>query len=234
MCLQFFSHEGKVNWQNNIIVSVNKKSYPWLIITGFGLDDWIYRDFYYNYNQLKQLIINECLRSAPFLTGIRASFFQCDWLGSDLRIGHFFSFRCPLVNTPQLNTPLLNYLTTKWQATHDWTRTESFCQESESELIYDWRFTANQFVSAPSPLNRSSLHGSLWSLPVTMENVCFLPVVTETRLVLNWSVGIDFRSNVCQFRVYSFPRERTYRAAVQQWSYSLQYYSITVSYYHSM
>jgi hypothetical protein len=28
--------------------------------------------------------------------------FHCD--GSDLRVGHFFGFRCPLVNTPQLNT----------------------------------------------------------------------------------------------------------------------------------
>jgi hypothetical protein len=27
-------------------------------------------------------------------------------LGSDLRIDHFFSFRCPPVNTPQLNTQL--------------------------------------------------------------------------------------------------------------------------------
>jgi hypothetical protein len=33
--------------------------------------------------------------------------FHCDWLGSDLRIGHFFSLGCPLVNTPQLNTQLL-------------------------------------------------------------------------------------------------------------------------------
>jgi hypothetical protein len=30
--------------------------------------------------------------------------FHCDWVGSDLRIGHFFSFRSPLVNNPQLNT----------------------------------------------------------------------------------------------------------------------------------
>jgi hypothetical protein len=29
-----------------------------------------------------------------------------DWLGSNLRVGHFFSFRCPLVHTPQLNTQL--------------------------------------------------------------------------------------------------------------------------------
>jgi hypothetical protein len=28
------------------------------------------------------------------------------WLSSVLGIGHFFSFRCPLVNTPQLNTQL--------------------------------------------------------------------------------------------------------------------------------
>jgi hypothetical protein len=32
--------------------------------------------------------------------------FHCDRLCSDLRVGHFFSFRCPLVNTPQLNTQL--------------------------------------------------------------------------------------------------------------------------------
>jgi hypothetical protein len=31
----------------------------------------------------------------------------------------------------------------------DLLRTES---ESESELLYDWRFTANQFVLEPSPL----------------------------------------------------------------------------------
>jgi hypothetical protein len=32
-----------------------------------------------------------------------SDFASTDWLGCDLRIGHFFSFRCPLVNTPQLN-----------------------------------------------------------------------------------------------------------------------------------
>jgi hypothetical protein len=44
--------------------------------------------------------------------------FHCDWLGSDLRTGHFFSFRCRLVNTPQLNTqPLLR----KNKCIHEWT-----------------------------------------------------------------------------------------------------------------
>jgi hypothetical protein len=45
-------------------------------------------------DSLQSLLDYECL------------LFHCDWLGSDLRIGHFFSFRCPLVNTPQLNTQL--------------------------------------------------------------------------------------------------------------------------------
>jgi hypothetical protein len=41
------------------------------------------------YDSLHSLLDYECL------------LFHCDWLGSDLRAGHFFSFRCPLVN-PQL------------------------------------------------------------------------------------------------------------------------------------
>jgi hypothetical protein len=44
-------------------------------------------------------------RSIPYWTTSAFSSY-CDWLGSDLRVGHFFSFRCPLANTPQLNTTL--------------------------------------------------------------------------------------------------------------------------------
>jgi hypothetical protein len=54
---------------------------------------------------------------------------------------------------------------------------------------------------------RSFLHGSLYSLTVTTENVCCLSVVTEMRLVLNLYLGIYLHSNVCQFRVSSLPRE---------------------------
>jgi hypothetical protein len=43
-------------------------------------------------------------RSIPYWT--TSVFSSTDWLGSDLRIGHSFSFRRPLVNTPQLNTQL--------------------------------------------------------------------------------------------------------------------------------
>jgi hypothetical protein len=46
-------------------------------------------------------------------------------------------------------------------------------------------------------MNCSSLHDSLYSLAIIMGNDCCLPSVRETRFVLNWSVGIYLRSNVC-------------------------------------
>jgi hypothetical protein len=39
----------------------------------------------------------------PFLD-CECLLFYCDWLGSDLELDHFFSFRCRMVNIPQLNT----------------------------------------------------------------------------------------------------------------------------------
>jgi hypothetical protein len=81
-------------------------TFSWLITTGSGLDDWILWHFDYNYNQLYQIKINDCLTLAPFLTRLRVPSHLLDWLGSDLRIGHFFGFICPLANTPQLITEL--------------------------------------------------------------------------------------------------------------------------------
>jgi hypothetical protein len=80
----------------------------------------------YNYNKPQQLTINDCLRLAPFLTGLRVSSLLRDWLGSDLRVGHFFSFRCPLVSTPQLNTQLLLRMN-PW--THEWLRMNPWTHE---------------------------------------------------------------------------------------------------------
>jgi hypothetical protein len=56
------------------------------------------------YNRLYQLIISDCLRLAPFLTGLRLSslptWFTWFWFTS----GSLLQLRCLLVNTPQLNT----------------------------------------------------------------------------------------------------------------------------------
>jgi hypothetical protein len=72
----------------------------WRIIMGSGLDDWIYWHFF-------TITINhDSSRLTPFLAGLLVPSFLCDWLVSDLRVGHFFSFRCPLVSTLQLNTQL--------------------------------------------------------------------------------------------------------------------------------
>jgi hypothetical protein len=60
-----------------------------------------------NYDSLQSMTVCDSLHS---LLGYECLPFHCDWLGSDLRIGHFFSFHCPLVNTPQLNTQLSSLL----------------------------------------------------------------------------------------------------------------------------
>jgi hypothetical protein len=48
-----------------------------------------------NYKQLQQLTINDCLRLGPFLTGCVCLLFLLWRTWFDLRIGHFFLFRCP-------------------------------------------------------------------------------------------------------------------------------------------
>jgi hypothetical protein len=57
-----------------------------------------------NYNQLQEFTFGDCLRLTAVPPELGVSSLHCDWFGSDLRVGHFFSFRCPLVDTPQLST----------------------------------------------------------------------------------------------------------------------------------
>jgi hypothetical protein len=83
-----------------------------------------------NYNSSQSMTVWDSLHSLLDYECLR---FHCDWLRSDLRIDHFFSLRCPLVNTPQLNTELCYY----------WITTELI--KSKSELCYDRR-SAGQSV----------------------------------------------------------------------------------------
>jgi hypothetical protein len=83
---------------------------PWLIITGSVLDDCIsWRPLYSHslitasYNSSQSMTVTDSLHS--LLDYERLLF--CVTLGSDLWISHFFCFRCPLVNTPLLNTEFL-------------------------------------------------------------------------------------------------------------------------------
>jgi hypothetical protein len=77
------------------------------------------------------------LDSLHSLLDYKCLLFYCDSFGSDLRIGHFFSFRCPLVSTPRLNTQLLSSLTMESlnsltnQSIHEFTRELSFITRGE-------------------------------------------------------------------------------------------------------
>jgi hypothetical protein len=105
---------------------------PWRIITGPGLDDWIYWHLplqslliTITYNSSQSMTAQDSLHS---LLDYECLLFYCDWLGSDLRSGQLFSSRCPLVNTPQLNTQpsstteLLNSLPieSRWLLIYEW------------------------------------------------------------------------------------------------------------------
>jgi hypothetical protein len=92
-------------------------------------------------------------------------------------------------------------------------------QESGSELLYDWRFTAHQFVLATSRLR---LTASIFSFQL---NTCgYSPYVT--RLFLQ-HIGTSHMENGFHFYspttlrflfAYSLSRERVYRAVAYQWT----------------
>jgi hypothetical protein len=87
-----------------------------------------------NHNQWQQPTFNDCLRLAPFLNGLRVVLFLVflllwlTWFWFTNR--HSFSFRCPLVNTPQLNTQLLscllNFLTIESRLTQSESEPDSY------------------------------------------------------------------------------------------------------------
>jgi hypothetical protein len=100
----------------------------WRVIVDSGLDGWIYWHFF-------TITINDFLRLAPFLTGLRGFLFHCDeWR----------------TKNQSLLTESLNSLT-KLNETESKSESESE-SASESELLYEWQFTANQFVFSTSPL----------------------------------------------------------------------------------
>jgi hypothetical protein len=132
-----------------------------------------------NYNS-SQSVTNT--RSIPYWT---TSVFCRDWLGSDLRVSHFFSFRCPLVNAPQLNSRLSDKCRT---TAHGW-------------LSSDWTMThwTNSFITSGRTIYKSPC----LTAPLLSCFSVFIPyhgnVLTE-----------PLPSNGL-FRSYSLEREHAYR-----------------------
>jgi hypothetical protein len=103
-----------------------------------------------NYNSSQSMTVSDSLHS---WLDYECLPFCCDWLGSDLRVGHFFSFRCPLVNTPQLNT---RFLTNELRLNHwnllNWTEFSSdgsLANESESYVTTDGQPASRSWNKAP-------------------------------------------------------------------------------------
>jgi hypothetical protein len=73
-----------------------------------------------------------------------------------------WSRRCPLINTPHLNSQL------------------NYKSKSKSKLLYDWRFTANQFILASSLLILTTRYSFLnWTLAVIVRMQHYTQVLCQ-------------------------------------------------------
>jgi hypothetical protein len=111
--------------------------------------------------------------------------FHCDWLGSDLPVTDFW-----FTNEYRMTTHL--------RITKDQWRTKN---ESQSELLYDWRFAANQFVLATSPLRPTT---SIFYFPTEhLQLLSLCNILSEERIGLSFTItaGPCQRIRINQLRV---------------------------------
>jgi hypothetical protein len=103
--------------------------------------------------------------------------------------------------------------------------------ESESELLYDWRFTAKQFVLAPSPLRLTARiifsqmntcgHSHYITSSLTRGWVCHLQLLLG--LASAFSLGSESRGtrdNILLSQIRDFPFCRLLLLAGLRWRYS--------------
>jgi hypothetical protein len=70
--------------------------------------------------------------------------------------------------------------------------------ESESEWLYDWRFTANQFVLAPSPL-RFTTRDFFATEPLRLYSIC--NILSDKKMGLSVMNMLGLSSSVCIARI---------------------------------
>jgi hypothetical protein len=220
----YFGLDLRAVTTRNIIVMY--EGFSWLILTGSGLDDLIYWHFDYNCNQLRQLTISDCLRLTPVFTGLRVSSLPRDWLGSDLRVAHFFSFRCSPVSTPQLNMELLM---TELQLTCDSLELNWTQSQSQSYIATDGRSINKPWCRAPSGAH-DQIFITVWLLrscfcgasSLTRGRVCHLyPLLVLASAVFLGSESIGSRNHILLSQFWDFPFRRLLRLAGSRWRYSI-------------
>jgi hypothetical protein len=136
--------------------------------------------------------------SLHFLLDYECLLFYCDWLVSKLRIGHFFSFCCPLVNTPQLNTEQLNWLLSSLNdCVNEWLLTCKLTLESESE---------SYFMTDGQPASLSWNKAPFWGLRpdlyycLTVVGLLILGALSDERTGLSFTIAVGPRQ-CSHFRV---------------------------------
>jgi hypothetical protein len=100
--------------------------------------------------------------------------------------------------------------------------------ESESELLYDWLFTANQFILAPSPLRLTARilfsqlntcgHSPSITYSLAIGWVCHLQLLLA--LTSAFILGSESRGNILLSQIRDFPFCRLLWLAGLQWRYS--------------
>jgi hypothetical protein len=193
------------------------------------------------------MIVYDSLHSLPDYEYL---LFHCDWFGSDLRIGHFFSFRCPLVNTPQMNNQFPNSLMTEWlnclKSEHSWTElswTELFWNElwallrmnesvslSQSQITTDGRSASLSWNIAPICGLRpdsyycQTLAGLLtWSaLSDERTGLSFTNAAGPRQRIIFGSESRGTRDHILLSQIRDFPFRRLLRLSRLRWRYSIR------------
>jgi hypothetical protein len=127
-------------WEGNNVNIITCRRYAWRKITGSRMDLLI---FFYNYTH--EISYSTFQRFSDLLNFLRL-------MASHLWLSVSHSFDCNLLyllgNMMNLEEPVVSRISSRlsnYYLTHIYS-------EWESELLYDWWLTANQVVSAKSPL----------------------------------------------------------------------------------
>jgi hypothetical protein len=181
---------------------------PWLIITDSGLDDWIYWYFFTITRAHNQWL----LKTRSILLDCDCVLFSCDRLGSDLRIGHFFSFTSWTFNHRTLSS-LMNKLV-------NWT----LVSESESYVTTDGQSASLSWNKAPIWGLRPDLRYCqtvagllMWRLSLTRGQICRLqlPLALATAVILG-SESRGACDHILLPQIRDFPFRRLLRLAGQR------------------